>query len=221
MTLPDHGGETLRQKLELELDVLPPEGCSCLPEGDASGAAIAGQIAVDGRHHADLEVPSSAACCPDEDGGCVLHRDSGIDDACPFGAFYDHGWVPRIVDVADGRIRVRTYLPDRTALSALVETLKRTTEAFQVRRLTRIDVGEDGGERDTTTLELAGLTETQRRTAIRAVEAGYYETPRQISFEELATDVGISKSALSRRLNAVEAELMRTAFGGAAEPTPA
>lgn len=70
----------------------------------------------------------------------------------------------------------------------------------------------EGATRDAATIELTGLTAKQRRTAVRAVEAGYYERPRETSLEELAADLGISKSACSQRLNAVESKLATSAF---------
>lgn len=203
-----------RQKLQVELDIFPPESCACIPEELDHETDDVRRIAVDDRHHADVTVPSSESCCPERQGGCVLHTSADVDDDCPFHAFYAHGWVPHVVRIVDDRIRVQTYLPDREALSGIIETLRRTADDFQVRQLTKIDIDGNGEEQKTATLDLTGLTETKRATAIRAVQMGYYEQPRGASFEEVAREVGISKSALSRRLNAVEASLMKTAFAG-------
>ena len=213
--------ETVRQRLELELDIVPPDDCSCDTSTFGDRAVTVRQAAIDGAHHADITVPSSERCCPGERGGCVLHRETSVGSACPFRAFYDEGWVPRVVRVTDEHIRVRTYLPDRESLSGLIDGLKTTTDAFQVRRLTRLTLDGDGTERDSTALDLTELTEKQQCTAIRAVEAGYYETPRETSFESLADSMGVSKSALSRRLSAVEAKLMKAAFAGMTAPSPA
>ena len=62
------------------------------------------------------------------------------------------------------------------------------------------------------TVELTELTETQRRTALLAVDMGYYAQPRETSFETLAAELDVSKSALSQRLRAVEAKLTREVF---------
>jgi predicted DNA binding protein len=207
-----------RQRLEIEFEIVPSEDCSCAPE--EFGERIGGlhQINVDGRHHADISVPSSEFCCPDEPSGCIVHRRSDIEDTCPFRAFYLEGWVPRVVDVSGDRFRLQTYLPDREALSKLVDALERRTEQLEVRRLTRIDIDGDGEKQNTTTLDLSEFTETQRRTAIVAVETGYYETPRETTLADLADELDISKSALSRRLNAIEAQVMKNAFGGVRTP---
>lgn len=63
------------------------------------------------------------------------------------------------------------------------------------------------------------LPEEQREALVAAVEHGYYETPRQITLDELATDVGVPRSTLSYRLRSAESKLAK-AFAldrGAAE----
>lgn len=204
--------ETIRQRLEVEFEIVPPESCSC-GVGDVDGEIVdLREVRVDGEHYADLTVSSSGDCCPEEEGGCVIHRRRPVDADCPFRAFYDEGWVPRVVKITDESVRVRTYLPDRDTLSDVVDVLERTAETVQVRKLRRIDEEAVGTESDQVTIDLNGLTEKQRTTAIRAVESGYYDQPRKISFENLANKMGISKSGLSQRLNAVEAKLMKAVF---------
>jgi predicted DNA binding protein len=219
MTTPHPEDEGIRQRLEIEFELVPSESCSCAPEEFGEPIGDFDQVSIDGTHHADISVPSSEFCCQDDPGGCVIHRRSDIEGVCPFRAFYLEGWVPRVVDVAGNRVRLQTYLPDRKALSNLVDALERTTEELQVRRLTRINLDGDGTEQNTTTLDLTELTEKQRQAAIVAVRSGYYETPREASLGDLADELEISKSALSRRLNAVEAQVMKTAFGGMTTPT--
>lgn len=45
-----------------------------------------------------------------------------------------------------------------------------------------------------------GLSSAQRTTLARAVEAGYYSIPRQISTNELAAEIGITDQAVTERL---------------------
>ncbi|WP_418904803.1 helix-turn-helix domain-containing protein [Natronomonas aquatica] len=47
----------------------------------------------------------------------------------------------------------------------------------------------------------------QRVALVNAVEHGYYESPREISLEELSTDLGWPRSTLSYRLRRAEARL--------------
>ncbi|WP_224332989.1 bacterio-opsin activator domain-containing protein [Haloprofundus halobius] len=46
-----------------------------------------------------------------------------------------------------------------------------------------------------------GLTSKQRQTLVTALEAGYYDIPQATTMTELASNVGISQSAFSKRLH--------------------
>lgn len=48
--------------------------------------------------------------------------------------------------------------------------------------------------------ETFGLTDAQQETLELAVERGYYDEPRRITLEALATEFGVSARAVSRRL---------------------
>jgi predicted DNA binding protein len=45
-----------------------------------------------------------------------------------------------------------------------------------------------------------GLTNTQRETLLRALEAGYFAVPREINLVELADELGVSDTAVSQRI---------------------
>jgi len=45
-----------------------------------------------------------------------------------------------------------------------------------------------------------GLTDAQYDTLLQAVERGYFEVPRRVTFAELASDLGISEQAVSERV---------------------
>ena len=203
---------TRRHKLAVELEITPPESCACGIDTVEGEIVDVRQVRVDDKHHTEITVASSDECCPEQESGCVIHRTTTIDPDCPFQAFYDEGWIPRIVDITGDKIQVRVYLPNREALSAVIDVLRRATEEFQVRRLTRIDHTEMGRETDRVTVDFGSLTEKQRLAAVKAVEAGYYDQPREISFDVLADELGISKSLLSQRLNSIEAKFMKAAF---------
>jgi predicted DNA binding protein len=162
---------------------------------------------VDDECRADATVRPGA-----DDDPAVVHATADVTSACPCAAFAAVDCVPDVVAAAEGRLRVRTYLPDRETLTELVERLRETAVGLRLRRLRRVDRAQPAAGSETVTVELTGLTEKQREAATRAVATGYYETPREISFEELAADLGISKSALSQRLNAVESALTTAAF---------
>lgn len=52
------------------------------------------------------------------------------------------------------------------------------------------------------------LTDRQREILRLAIKHGYYEIPRRITLEELAREVGISKSSLAEILRRIERKLL-------------
>jgi hypothetical protein len=57
------------------------------------------------------------------------------------------------------------------------------------------------------------LTERQRELLTTAVEAGYYETPRECTLTELAEQVGAAKSTVSETLHRAEGRVIREFVG--------
>lgn len=58
-------------------------------------------------------------------------------------------------------------------------------------------------------LGAVSVPEEQRSTLRAAVECGYYETPREITLDELAETVDLPRSTVSYRLRRAEAELVK------------
>jgi predicted DNA binding protein len=59
----------------------------------------------------------------------------------------------------------------------------------------------------------AALPHEQRATLEAALERGYYETPRAVTLDELADDLGVPRSTLSYRLRQAEARLVGAHLG--------
>ncbi|WP_225316362.1 MULTISPECIES: helix-turn-helix domain-containing protein [Haloferax] len=146
----------------------------------------------------------------DCDTGQVLHTTNRIEGSCLCLAFSNVECVPRIKRVDDGVMLIETYVSDRAVISELVEELKSVAERVNLRRLTRRKEG--ATESSPTSVDLSHLTAKQREAATMAVSRGYYQTPRQVSLEDLAASLDISKSALSQRLSAVESKLATAVF---------
>lgn len=53
------------------------------------------------------------------------------------------------------------------------------------------------------------LTARQRELVVEAVEAGYYDSPRDISLTELADELGLAASTLSETLHRAEGKIVR------------
>jgi len=58
------------------------------------------------------------------------------------------------------------------------------------------------------------LTDRQRELLAEAVEAGYYDTPRECSLTELADRVGVAKSTASETLHRVEEKIVKEYVAG-------
>jgi predicted DNA binding protein len=54
----------------------------------------------------------------------------------------------------------------------------------------------------------ARLTERQQEALVRAYELGYYETPRSVSFEEVAAELDCASSTANELLRRAEATVV-------------
>lgn len=103
-----------------------------------------------------------------------------------------------------GPLKVILEVPNRDALTELrtvinefgSEIKKVETEIHLDDRVKQVDIGV--------------LTEKQREAAEVAIFVGYYQQPRETKLGPLADYFGISKSAMSQRLRAAEANLVRS-----------
>lgn len=62
-----------------------------------------------------------------------------------------------------------------------------------------------------------GITERQREALTLALSRGYYESPRQVTAEELAKELGISQPGLSSLLRRGERQLLTSSLGSEAQ----
>lgn len=82
---------------------------------------------------------------------------------------------------------------------------------FRLRRLTRDGEPEEPGD---------GLTDPQREALRTAYEMGHYEIPQSASLEDVATELGITPSALSERLRRAQTHLIETTVATTWPPLP-
>ncbi|MEY7848312.1 helix-turn-helix domain-containing protein [Natrarchaeobius sp. A-rgal3] len=118
----------------------------------------------------------------------------------PVAAEYDVS-VLEIVISAETVVRAR--VPSREALSAYRERCLEKGVGFQVRRLYREQNVEAGRY---------GLTDPQHEALRLALEAGYFDVPRETTLSELATDLEVSSQALSARLRRGQASVLERAL---------
>lgn len=198
--------ETRRLYVEFELSASGAVACPL--EGVGPDADRIDRQSSDGECHTETtREPDGEAVDTTE----IRHTKAEITSECFCPIFFEYDCIPKVTEVTDTGVVIRTFLPDRDRLSSLIDDLREATDGLSLRRLTRVD-SVDGERSNRVTLDLSTLTETEQETAAMAVAAGYYETPRATSVGELAAELDITKSAMSQRLNSVESKLALAAF---------
>jgi DNA-binding transcriptional ArsR family regulator len=120
--------------------------------------------------------------------------------------------VDRMAGTSDGwSFRVR--VADGEALRSLQADCRKRDTEMTVRRLDGSgDGGDDGSDR-------YGVTERQREVVMAAVEAGYFELPRETTLDELASELGVSDQTVSEHLRRAQRNVLRhTLLDDATEP---
>lgn len=117
--------------------------------------------------------------------------------------------TPGIVDAGGLTLESRSYLtgwqlhlefPDHDALLALNDYVNEEDIQLEILELQHRDAPIEDSPHD--------LTESQRAALVGAFVQGYYDDPRTVTQEELASILGISSSALSGRLRRGAARLI-------------
>lgn len=211
----DHaaGGTQTAHQLYAEFKLTLPAAASCpLTSFDGTVTDVRQQVVGDSCR-TDVTVSDSVPETAGEADGHpeIVRSKTTLGSHCHCAVFLEFDCIPQITAV-DGRTMIlETHLPDRSQLTDLIDGLKSVTERVSLRRLIRVGEG-DGQTSQTVTLDLHTVTDKQREAVTKAVSAGYYRTPREVSIGDLAADLEISKSAVSQRLSAVESKLAVTAF---------
>lgn len=130
---------------------------------------------------------------------------SEVTAACACETISGFQCVVDVESVRDGVLVLSVIVPDRETLGAIVEAVRETGGTVQLERISRHGAVDPGRVE----LDATAITEKQREAVELAVELGYYETPRKVGLDELADRLGVSKSAVSQRLNGVERTLVR------------
>lgn len=106
----------------------------------------------------------------------------------------------------DGAWHSRLQFPNREALAGLRAHCDEQGVEFEVRQLFRADDPGEWGD--------VGLTDAQREALTVAFEAGYFEDPREASLEDLGGTLGVSSTAVGRRLRRGLSRLVDTVVVG-------
>lgn len=177
---------------------------------------------------AALDLPARVVRQHVETDRCIVHLEETDDSGCPSVAqlsvecdrkcvcnvMTDSGHIPHLEEYREDGILIGTHLSAREDLDALVEGLGDISDRVSLRRLSKRGPDCDA---DPVTVDLSALTEKQQEAAVLAVSKGYYQTPRRTSVDRIADELGITKSAVSQRLSAVESKLATAVFDDRAE----
>ena len=188
-----------RRRLYVEIEVSMDENCpvSGLPDSVAETRVF---LSPDGRCQCDILYEEGTDRDP-------LHVSRSTETSCACSIFAAHGCVPDITSTTGDRSQISTYLPDRSVLSDLITELRTHSRNASLLRIVDCDRDDNG---QGITFDLTDLTTTQRDTLELAVTEGYYDDPKGISLEDLADELNISKSGVSRRLSSIEATILTT-----------
>jgi predicted DNA binding protein len=122
--------------------------------------------------------------------------------------YQNHGMLRRQNTVAGSQRIYHVLFFRREDLKRIVSDM-REIGTVSLGRLE--EVGDQQGE----------LTERQRTVVMHALRAGYYEWPREVKSEELASQLGISRATLHEHLRKAERRLLSEALGDADDRTAA
>lgn len=141
----------------------------------------------------------------DVDGRRYYVGDAAMDRPFFSGMTVTEGIVILDNAVVDGEWTLRLQLPGRDSLSTLAAFCREHGIVMSVDRL-YVEDPTDG-------VDAFGLTPAQREALLVANERGYFNDPRDVTLEELAEEVGVSATALGRRMRRALSTLVDATLG--------
>ncbi|QSG04753.1 helix-turn-helix domain-containing protein [Halapricum desulfuricans] len=185
------------------LGIRPSEQCPLTTAGE--DVVDAQMLLANDVCHCEFMVDTTGA-----DGSIsVEHSSQNHDDSCSCHVFAEFDCVPSIVGVEPDGIVVSVYLPGHDVVWELVTALKEVSDRVVLRKI--IEEQDTSAER-ARTIDLESMTDKQRQALELAVEHGYYDQPSEVSLSEIASDLDISKQALSQRLATAERRVFTQLF---------
>lgn len=191
-------------RVRLLVTPAPGVGCAVLDSGSAGTVSMHETRAPgDGQR----EACSCTAEATTDSGADPQPRllEGDVTDRCICPAFHDHDCIASIEGFEGNTLTVSVAVPDREELSTVIAALRERGASV---RLKRISTSSAETGRRMLELDADDITEKQQEAVRTAIDAGYYDTPRDADLADLAEEIGISRSAVSQRLTAVESKLV-------------
>jgi predicted DNA binding protein len=147
----------------------------------------------------------NTAISPDSGESEEQYMRSRITPGCFCLQFHQVECIPTFERTKRNTVIVSVQIPDRETLRDLISRLRATNAVVSVKNITQSAGASEGSIQ----LDVSEITDKQLEALEAAVETGYYDSPREADLEVLADRLGVSKSAVSQRLKAVESRLAR------------
>lgn len=200
----DHsGGDESVDALRATLAVTPATPSSCHVIYETPDASAVTRTVADGP---DGPRCQSAVTAREDGTERARYRSEPVSDRCLCTALTSVECAFSVDSVRDGALILSLTVPSRSALADAVDALRAVDAQVRLRRVGRLEAGEP----DRIELDPASVTDKQREAVELALELGYYERPRRADLSDLAAALDVSPSAVSQRLTAVEATLVRS-----------
>lgn len=198
------------------LVTLPPDAnCSVLDSGPSGTVSMHEAPKPGGPRGGDRTC--AAEVTADGDGAPRL-LEGNVTDNCVCPVFSERECIASIEGFEGRTLVVSVAVSDREELSSVVAGLRDRGSTVRLKRISTPSV--DTGRR-MLELDADAVTDKQRQAVRAAIEAGYYETPREADLADLADALEVSKSAVSQRLTAVESKLVAELVEAEDGPRPA
>lgn len=193
--------ERVTADTEITFRIRLPEAC---PLATLSGQILsANPTVIDDVCHSEFVIRPSDEPRPD-----VLTTASSISGrSCLCNDIRTHGGVPVFERLEDGHLTVSLLLKSRQDAYSLYSEIREHVPDVEI-----VSIMTDRTAkryRNTRKVDLEVLTEKQAQALTLAVCNGYYETPRDVYVESLASECGISRQAFSSRLRQAEAKILK------------
>ncbi|WP_340099847.1 helix-turn-helix domain-containing protein [Salinibaculum salinum] len=133
-----------------------------------------------------------------------------LDDLAGLEALATADAIIERIDVVPDGWRQTGWFADRDAFSKFSSFWQRNAD-FRLHRLTQDGESEPPGD---------GLTDRQHEALRTAYELGYFDIPRQVSLEDVATELDISPSSVSERLRRAQTQLIEETVATTWPPLP-
>ena len=216
MTAPESTPSSQRDghlRVTLLVTPSPKAGCAVLDAGDR-GRVTMHETLRPGETCEDCTCKAEATA--DSDTGPRL-LEGNVTGHCVCPVFSEHDCLASVEGFEGQTLTISVAVPTREELSTVIAALR---DRGATVRLKRLSSSESDPGRRLLEIDAGAITDKQCEAVRAAVDAGYYETPRDADLSDLAAELGVSRSAVSQRLTAVEsklvAELVRADDGRAA-----